>query len=472
MGREAATQCEAIETEGSTPMSINSAMLAGASGMRANSSALAAISDNIANVNTVGYKRLRSDFTALLNSQNQLTTHNAGGVTSAHTFMMSEQGSSQASSVSTHLAISGNGFFTVRARGEDATPGDPYYFTRAGTFQPDADGFLRNAGGYYLQGWPIQPDGTLINNPTALNLLEPVRVAGIAGDAEQTTSITLAANLNSSLPVSPAAATYNAATNNMASGAVTPDFEMPIQIYDSLGGVHTLSFAFLKVGANSWRSEIFLPDAEVIAAAPLANGQLAAGLVNFTPYGQFDLANSTLPSSIQINANGTAGAPQWAANLGLAGQTIALDFGGNTSLGGLTNFDSQSVLGTSQVNGTPFGALASVDVDDDGFVTAIFTNGLTRQIYQVPVASFSNPEGLVAEQGGVFRLGVDTGPLSLRAPGTAGVGDLKSRALESSTVDLAEEFSALIMTQRAYSASSKIITTADEMLDELIRLKR
>jgi flagellar hook protein FlgE len=113
-----------------------------------------------------------------------------------------------------------------------------------------------------------------------------------------------------------------------------------------------------------------------------------------------------------------------------------------------------------------------VDVDDDGFVTAIFTNGLTRRIYQIPLATFGNVDGLLPEHGGVFRLGPGAGALSMRGAGIGGAGNIKSRALESSTVDLAEEFSNLIMTQRAYSASSKIITTADEMLDELIRLKR
>src|SRR5262245_32242584 len=115
-------------------MSINSAMLAGAAGMRANSSALAAISDNIANVNTVGYKRLRNDFTALLNGQNRATTYNAGGVTASSSPLMSEQGSTQASTVSTHLAVSGTGFFVVRGRSEDATSRDPFFYTRAGQF--------------------------------------------------------------------------------------------------------------------------------------------------------------------------------------------------------------------------------------------------------------------------------------------------------------------------------------------------
>lgn len=454
-------------------MSINSAMLAGASGMRANASALAAISDNIANVNTVGFKRLRNDFTALLTSQNRATTYSAGGTIARSSAIMTEQGSTVASSVSTHLAVSGDGMFVVRGRSDDATARDPYYYTRAGQFTPDSEGYLQNAAGYYLQGWPVDSTGLVNANPTDLNALEPIRVSGIAGGAEATSRLSLSANLQSSEEVSTAAATYNpaAAANNMASGAVTPDFQIPIQIYDSQGGLHTLTISFLKQGPNTWFAEVHLPSDQVTASAPLINGQLATGLVSFTPFGQLDVANSTLPLNITIGETGTGGT-EWDPSLGLATQTISLDMGGPGAPGGLTNYDSPSVLGTSQIDGTPFGSLASVDVDDDGFVTAIFTNGLTRRIYQIPLATFGNADGLLSEQGGVYRLGPDAGALSMRGAGVGGAGLIKSRALESSTVDLAEEFSNLIMTQRAYSASSKIITTADEMLDELIRLKR
>jgi flagellar hook protein FlgE len=469
-------------------MSITSAMLAGASGMRANSSALAAISDNIANVNTVGYKRLRNDFTALLTSQNGLSTHNAGGVSANHTAMMAEQGSPQASSVATHMAISGDGFFVVRGSPTPAS-NDPFYYTRAGQFTPDQDGYLKNSAGYYLQGWTVAADGTLVANPTNLAALSPVRVAGIAGDAQATSNIVLSANLQSSQALSTAAQiiapatapTYDAtdSANNMASGAVTPDFQVPIQVYDSQGGLHTLNFSFLKKGPNEWFCEVHLPPGEVDDGGAFVDGQVATGVVVFTPFGQLDKVNSTLPTSFTIGADTSTvvpavlpTGPEWNSGLGVASQTIDIDFGGSSSRGGLTNFDSPSVLGTSQVNGTPFGSLASVDVDEAGFVTAIFTNGLARQIYQIPVATFSNVDALVPERGGVYRLGPGTGPLAMRSPGTGGAGDIKSRALESSTVDLAEEFSQLIMTQRAYSASSKIITTADEMLDELIRLKR
>jgi flagellar hook protein FlgE len=458
-------------------MSINSAMLAGASGMRANSSALAAISDNIANVNTVGYKRLRSDFVSLLNSQNGQTTHNAGGVVGKSTPLMGEQGSAIASSVATHLAVSGNGFFVVRGRSDDATARDPFYYTRAGQFTPDADGYLQNTAGYYLQGWPVDSTGTVTANPNDLNALEPIRVSGIAGGAEATARLSLSANLQSSQTVSSAVSggTYDATdtANNMASGAVTPDFQVPVQIYDSQGGLHTLTMSFLKAGPNQWYTEVHLPAGDVVpGGGALIDGQLATGIVAFTPFGQLDATNSTLPLSLTIGLSGAGAGPEWDSTLGLAAQTIQLDMGGPGTPGGLTNYDSPSQLGTSQIDGTPFGSLASVDVDDDGFVTAIFTNGLTRRIYQVPLATFGNVDGLLPEHGGVYRLGPGAGALSMRGAGVGGAGAIKARALESSTVDLAEEFSNLIMTQRAYSASSKIITTADEMLDELIRLKR
>ncbi|HOY77505.1 MAG TPA: flagellar hook protein FlgE [Hyphomonadaceae bacterium] len=458
-------------------MSINSAMLAGASGMRANSSALAAISDNIANVNTVGYKRLRNDFTSLLNSRNSQPTYSAGGVMSHSSPLMSEQGSAVASSVSTHLAVSGNGFFVVRGRSDNAGTTDPYLYTRAGQFTPDANGYLQNTAGYYLQGWPVDATGAVATNPTDLSALQAVRVSGIAGGAEATSTVSLSANLQSSHELSQAVVngTYDAAdsANNMASGQVTPDFQVPVQVYDSQGGLHTLTMSFLKAGPNQWYTEVHMAAGDIDpGGSTLVDGQVATGMVAFTPFGQIDTANSTLPTTITIGMAGANAGPEWDAGLGLAAQTITLDMGGPNSPGGLTNYDSPSILGTSPANGTPFGSLASVDVDDDGFVTAIFTNGLTRRIYQIPLAMFGNVDGLLPENGGVYRLGPNAGALTMRGAGVGGTGEIKARALESSTVDLAEEFSNLIMTQRAYSASSKIITTADEMLDELIRLKR
>ncbi len=504
-------------------MSINSAMLAGSAGLRANASALAAISDNISNVNTVGYKRLRNDFTALLNSQSGQTSHNAGGVIGSSRSMVGEQGALQSSSVSTHLAISGDGFFVTREKAADAAVTDPFNYTRAGQFSPDSDGYLRNVAGKYLYGWDVNDSGQVTASPTDLTALQPIRVSGIGGAAEASTRISLSANLQASQEISDAAlalyetnnavvprtsvgADYDTATNSMAlyadtdgASGVQPDFTSSVQVYDSLGGLRTVTFAFLKSAenANEWHTEVYAQPSEDIvpsAGSSLVNGQIATGVVAFTSFGQVDLSNvgvdaayldprsldilgsdgsATTTSLTPANVNSAAnGSVQWAAGLGLAAQAVALDIGGGGSPGGLTQYDTPSALATSQVNGTAFGSLAAVEVDEDGFVTALFTNGLSKKIYQIPIATFSNVDGLIAESGGTYRSGPNAGPLNMKNAGTAGAGTVQARALEASTVDLAEEFSNLITTQRAYSASSKIITTADEMLDELIRLKR
>ena len=491
-------------------MSINSAMLAGSSGLRANASALAAISDNISNVNTVGYKRLRNDFTALLNSQATTTSHNAGGVIGSSSSIVGEQGALQASSVSTHLAISGNGFFVTRERAADAGATDPFSYTRAGQFTPDSDGYLANTAGKYLYGWQVEENGEVTASPTDLSALQPIRVSGIGGAAEASTRISLSANLQASQEVSEAASSavagvaYNVTSNSMAMYAidnttgVRPDFTSSVQVYDSLGGLRTVTFAFLKSStANQWHVEVYAqPSTDIsndnalvanpnhdptdpTSPATISDGQITSGLVQFTPFGQIDMTQVTAgtpgyldPTSLSISDSTAATGVRWASSLGVAAQNLSLDIGGDGSPGGLTQYDTESALATSQVNGTAFGSLATVEVDEDGFVTALFTNGLSKKIYQIPIATFSNVDGLVAEAGGSYRSGPNAGPLNMKNAGSSGAGTVKAKSLESSTVDLAAEFSNLITTQRAYSASSKIITTADEMLDELIRLKR
>jgi flagellar hook protein FlgE len=161
---------------------------------------------------------------------------------------------------------------------------------------------------------------------------------------------------------------------------------------------------------------------------------------------------------------------QWAQSLGIGAQEIKLELGGAAS--GLTQYDSASVVQVVTTNGTAFGNLSNVAIDEDGFVTAIFDNGVTRRIAQVAIATFPNPDGLIAENGNSYRLSGASGGFSLKAPGTGGAGYLAPSTLESSTVDLSTEFTGLITTQRAYSASSKIITTADQMLEELLTIKR
>ncbi len=450
-------------------MSIGSALLAGTAGLRANASAMAAVSDNIANVNTVGYKRLRNDFTAMLNNQAHQTSYNAGAVRAEATTLMREQGTLQASSVSTHMAISGEGYFVTRERAADATTSDSFNFTRAGQFSPDANGYLQNTGSQYLYGWPVGTDGTVSASPTDLTALEPVRVSGFGGIAEASANLSITANLNADQTVNPAAYT----AGDMAAGTITPDFTAPLELYDSQGGRHTISFSFLKTAnANEWQAEAYVTPSTDIDGA--TNGLLSSGTVTFTAAGLIDPANSTFDpaGTLAIGASSATTGVRWAAGLGIDAQNIQLNLGDGTSTNGLTQYSSDSLLDTSSVDGVPFGSLAAVDVDADGYVVAQYTNGLSRKIYQVPVATFDNENGLIAQAGSSFRDGPNTGDMNLRAPKNAEAGTVVSSALETSTVDLAEEFANLITTQRAYSASSKIITTADEMLDELIRIKR
>ena len=474
-------------------MSINSAMLAGVSGLISNSSALAAISDNIANVNTVGYKRSSANFSTLVTSQSKNATYSAGGVKAQTHQFISQQGLTQSTTSNLDLSIAGSGFFVGTEKPEGLTPTDTRSFTRAGSFQLDSLGYLQNGAGLYLQGWQVNADGDILTDPSDLSRLHAINVATVGGAAEPTTRTGINANLKSSITPSAAAAAaalspagagaYDAATNSMSDyangvGTAKPDFEVQIPVSDSKGGRRTLTLSMMRSATpNEWYAEIRSdPASNVVLPGGGTNGQIKAGTITFTADGQFsttDLFASLTNPTISILASGVtpaAGEVAWEAGLGISAQDIRLDLSGAAS--GLTQYDSASVVQAVTTNGTAFGNLTNVDIDEDGFVTAIFDNGVTRRIAQVAVATFANPNGLIGLNGNAYRMSNASGPYSLKSPGTGGAGLLAPSTLESSTVDLSTEFTGLITTQRAYSASSKIITTADAMLEELINIKR
>ncbi|HYE41771.1 MAG TPA: flagellar hook protein FlgE [Caulobacteraceae bacterium] len=468
-------------------MSINSAMLAGVSGLSANSAALAAISDNIANVNTVGYKRSQSAFQTIVTAQAVHGSYSAGGVLATTRQFVSQQGLLQRTNSSTDLGIAGQGFFVATEKPENLDATDARLFTRAGSFQVDELGYLQNSAGLYLQGWPVDNDGNVLMDPSDITRLDSINVSTVGGAAEQTTRVSLNANLKSSQTLSADLASYNALTNSMSmydaetGTGVKPDFEMQIPISDSKGGQRTIAVSFLKSATpNQWYAEIrAIPASDIVGGSDLAPGQILTGTVAFTSDGRLDLDNTTLfpdPENPVLSFGASnAGAPaadgvNWAAGLGIGAQNITFDFA--SAAGGLTQYDSQSVIQAVNTNGTAFGNLTEIEIDEEGFVTAIFDNGITRRIAQVAIATFSNPDGLKAVSGNAYRVSDRSGTFNLKAPGTGGAGLLSPSTLEASTVDLSAEFTGLITTQRAYSASSKIITTADEMLEELIRVKR
>ncbi|NBB53330.1 flagellar hook-basal body complex protein [Rhizobium sp. CRIBSB] len=484
-------------------MSINSALLAGVSGLTANSAALAAISQNIANVNTVGYKRTTGEFATVVNTQSNGTGYSAGGVQATARHFISQNGQLQRTTSSTDLGIAGQGFFVVTEKPENLAVTDSRLFTRAGAFRVDDLGYLKNTSGLYLQGWPVDSNGDIITDPSDLTRLRTINVGSVGGTAEATTRVQLNANLKSSQAISveatdaaatPVGATaYNTATNSMAmwnaeTGAgVKPDFELTIPVSDSKGGQRTIAISFLKsTTPNQWYAEIrAVPASDVVTGAGLTNGQLKTGLVAFTQDGRLDIdamqalgtqalfsdpANASLTFGSSSSAAPTAGVANWATGLGIDDQVVSFDL--TAAAGGLTQYDSASVVQAVLSNGTAFGNLSEIKIDEKGFVTAIFDNGVTRQIAQVALATFPSPDSLTAASGNAYRVSQNSGTYNLKAAGSGGAGLIGASQLEASTVDLSTEFTGLITTQRAYSASSKIITTADEMLAELISIKR
>lgn len=473
-------------------MSINSAMLAGVSGLTANSAALAAISDNIANVNTVGYKRSQADFQTIVTSRSG-RGYSAGGVLAQARHYVSQQGLLQRTQSGTDLAVAGQGFFVVTEKAEALTAIDSRLFTRAGSFRVNDLGYLQNSAGLYLQGWPADAEGLIATDPSDLNRLRSINVGQVGGAAESTTRVSLNANLRSSQPLSDELAAYNPATNSMAmydpeTGAgVRPDFEMSIPVSDSKGGQRTISIAFLKSDTpNQWYAEIrAIPADDIVTGAGLSHGQIRTGIVAFTQDGRLDVAamqamgaaalfpdptNASLTFGASDSAAPGAGAVNWAADLGIDDQTITFDL--NAGAGGLSQYDSESTVQAILTNGTAFGNLESIEIDEQGYVTAIYDNSITRVIAQVALATFPSPDNLLAVSGNAYRVSQASGTFNLKTPGAGGAGFIAPSQLEASTVDLSAEFTGLITTQRAYSASSKIITTADEMLEELIRVKR
>jgi len=484
-------------------MSINSALLAGVSGLAANSAALSAISQNIANVNTIGYKRSQGEFQTMVNAQNQGSGYSAGGVMANTRNFISQAGQLQRTSSSTDLGISGSGFFVVTEQAEGLTPADTRLFTRAGAFRVDEMGYLKNTAGLYLQGWPVDTEGNVNTDPSDLNRLRSINVGTVGGTAEATTRVQLNANLRSSQDVSAEALAavavpvganaYDPATNSMAmwdpetGTGVKPDFELTIPVSDSKGGQRTLAVSFLKSDTpNQWYAEIrAIPEDDVVTGAGLNNGQLRSGIVAFTQDGRLDVPameamgaaalfddpeNASLDFGASDSGAPGAGEFRWADDLGIDDQTVTFDL--NASAGGLTQYDSASVVQATLTNGTAFGNLTDIQIDDEGSVTAIFDNGVMRRIAQVALATFPSPDSLQAVNGNAYSVSQASGTYNLKVPGSGGAGFIGASQLEASTVDLSTEFTGLITTQRAYSASSKIITTADQMLEELLMIKR
>jgi len=436
-------------------MSIYGGMFSGVSALAAQSQAFGIISDNISNVNTTGYKDTTARFSTLVTESITGTRYSPGGVIAKPFVNPEKQGLLQGTTSSTDLAIVGDGFFIVNENDDPLNNGGDYLLTRAGSFVEDEDGNLVNSAGFFLQGWRTDSTGAIVNANTRdqLSSLETINLAGFTSVSNPTTAAELAVNL-------PANATTGATeTTNLT-------------IYDSLGVDHLLTINWTKnAQANEWAYSI-----DVTNNGGTTTAAVVAGTIDF------DAANGTIED---IDNSGTAADGDAAQTLipataltaavfgsGAAASAITINWGTVGQTNGMSQLSRGYEATLLNQNGSSPSTLIAVEVDDEGIVTARFENGDTRPIYKVAIGAVPAATQLRSENGNAYTLSSGSGDLLLTEAGLQGAGSIESSALEQSTVDLSDEFADLIITQRAYSAATKLVTTGDELLAEIINIKR
>lgn len=447
-------------------MSVLGGLYSGISALGAQSRNFGIISDNIANVNTIGYKEVEGRFSNFVTSKSVARNFSPGGVTLRPFYDPQKQGLLQTSDSRTDISITGNGFFVVN-KSEDAGSNDSFLFTRAGDFTPDKDGNLVNSAGYFLQGWALDSSGNIVNAASVdqLTSLQTVNVAGFSSVGQPTQNVSITANLP-------------AGEDNTVAG---PHQTTNMTVFDSLGAPQTLTFQWTKTAnANEWTFETGITDSAGTFNAIAG----ATGTIQFDGDGSLDgpLATDAFTAlGAAFGAPAADGTFQFtipAASLATSGAEQPNDLVVNLNLGapdgssGLTQFSGDYELKLANQDGSAPSGLDQVIIDEEGLVTGVFANGQTRAIYQIATATFPAATRLDRDNGNAFTITSNSGDVVLNRPGVGAHGLLRPETLESSTADTAEEFADLIVAQRAYSAATRIVTTGDEMLDEAIRMKR
>jgi flagellar hook protein FlgE len=422
-------------------MSLFGMMRTGVSGMNAQATRLATVADNIANSSTTGYKRSKTEFSTLV-LPNTGNSYASGGVTNSIQTMITKQGVLQYTTSATDLAIDGEGFFIVQD-----TSGAPF-LTRAGSFVPNAEGELVNAAGYKLMGYSYE-NGTPTATANSFAGLEAVVISDISLTATPSTEGLYAANL-------PVDAAVVAPADLPSANAATASYsaKTSMVVYDDVGREVMLDIYFTKVAANQWEVAAFnRADATPGTFFPYGTAgdpPLADVTLDFDPTtGQLDLSGAT---DIAIPVPG--------------GQTATISLTGMTELAaGFTPLDAK-------VNGNPASGIEVVEIAADGTCYAQYTDGSFRALYRIPMATVQSPDRLQILPGNVFSQSSDSGPVRIGFPGEGRFGSVVSGALEASNVDIAEELTAMIESQRSYTANSKVFQTGSDLMDVLVNLKR
>ncbi len=435
-------------------MGIQSAMFSGVSGLNTNSQAMSVIGNNLANTNTLGFKGARSVFSDLLSSNvfgSGGTSQVGRGVGLSTIDNIFSQGTFETTSSDTDVAIEGEGFFVVSELGDETS-----YYTRAGSFRFNEEGYLTNPEGFVVQGKAFT-DGVLTAGDP-----DDIQVTNIGLiEANPTDELTFTTNLD-------------AKSVAMAAGAnlILPDdqtsyhYTASSQVYDSLGEAHLVSVYFRNIDEvnNEWAMAYTVDGG--VAGVPATD--IAPNLI-FDDKGLIDTDgdNNTDAGGNYLGADAPLAIPITIATWGNGsedGQVIDLTFD-------CTQFDSASVVIGQNQNGYGAGELTNVSIDGEGTVIAAYSNGEQIKISQLVLAKFQNPGGLSMAGSNHFAATEQAGTIRVGLPGPE-LGSIFTNSLEQSNVDMGQEFVKMISTQRGFQANSKIISTVDEMLGELINLKR
>ncbi|MCM0754887.1 flagellar hook protein FlgE [Desulfovibrio aminophilus] len=548
-------------------MGLSSSLYAGISGLSVHSEQLTVISNNLANVNTVGYKGARMDFEDVM-SQDYPTASGIAqigrGVRVASVFNDFGQGSFSTTSESTDMAISGNGFFIVKVKDSESQ-----YYTRAGNFRFDADGYLVDPHGYVLQGWAMEQTTTSTAAVSTTDTSNRRRIVGVPTDIrlenfqsppKVTSNINIVTNLDPSAVSASNSATnpYFAMFENWNGTAATPlneglySYSTSIKVYDEIGAAHTVTVYFDKVtlsdagGYSTWEYMVTTQPADDGRAFggtrigdTSAAGVMMVGTLTFRTGQLVSQSAFTLKSNAGGNVKdlsawtlasfSTSGYPVFTPNFlsqsnasldnGVNALPIEMNFGlRNTDLtsnggGSITRgWSSPGVLATNAAmvgndithvtllptaknpaisalatqsydtggsstlfqsqNGYTAGVLLNVSVSRDGVLSGQYSNGQTLELYSLTLATFTNQWGLRREGGNLFSETLKSGPALTGQAGSTGKGTVDGNSLELSNVDMATEFVNMITSQRGFQANTKVITTADSLLGEVIAMKR
>ena len=433
-------------------MSLTSSLYTGQTGLEASSTDLSVIGDNIANSNTVGFKASRADFSNAMAQQ----MIGAGGAVSqiglgAELLSVQKiltQGALNNTGIATDMALDGGGFFVVKGSHNGRTG---QYYTRAGQFTMDKTGYLVNQEGLRVQGYTADPTGQVGPSPADLKLGDS------ASPAFATTTITLKANLDAEAQVltAPWDPTNPGATSNFATS---------VTVFDSLGIQHQVDVYFRRVNATDWDYHAMTDGGGVATGTAGTPFEVQAGTLGYDNTGKLN--------SVAVTPGGAFN-PNNAANP----QALTFNFGdditsGGTGLLGVTQFAAQYGATSVTQDGYGSGTLSSISVDKEGKVQGSFSNGQNRVIGQLAIALVNAADQMERAGGNLFAETTSSGNATLGKAGAGGRGGIVAGALENSNVNLSNEFIKMISAQRNYQANAKTVTTADQLLAELMQLKR